>query len=250
MTQSKNSLIISNIAISQSANSHIESNHFGFLLFGEKFMMKFINSLKHIDITENLDLEKIFITSDLHLFHQNIIDYVKRPFEFSPAGCSQMNEFILQKFDELPEDCLIWNLGDVLLNRKISNDKASFVIWRMKQNRRMNLILGNHDIQNEKEKKQTFIEHYTNLGFDKVFNAPIIFNDKYILSHEPVFIEKGSGYINLHGHTHDRFVQEDFFLSEYNKKYPKKKVAPENYINVCMDANNFQILKLKDLIEL
>ena len=82
-----------------------------------------------------------------------------------------------------------------------------------------------------------------------MYNRPIIFDDKYILSHEPVFIEKGSGYINLHGHTHDRFVQEDFFLSEYNKKYPKKKVDPENYINVCMDANNFQILKLKDLIE-
>ena len=117
-------------------------------------MMKFINSLKHIDITENLDLEKIFITSDLHLFHTNIIDYVNRPFEFTPAGCSQMNEFIFQKFDELPEDCLIWNLGDVLLYRKIPNDKASFVIWRMKQNRRMNLILGNHDKQNVKEKNQ------------------------------------------------------------------------------------------------
>ena len=228
-------------------NSYMESNNFGFLLFREKFMMKFINSLKHIDITENLDLEKIFITSDLHLFHQNIIDYVNRPFEFSPAGCSQMNEFILQKFDELPEDCLIWNLGDVLLNRKFPNDKVSYIILRMKQNRRMNLILGNHDKQNGKEKNQTYIEHYTNLGFDKVFNAPIIFNDKYILSHEPVFIDKGSGYINLHGHTHDRFVKEDFFLSEYNKKFPKKKVDPENYINVCMDANNFQILKLKDL---
>ena len=66
------------------------------------------------------------------------------------------------------------------LNRKIPNDKASFVIWRMKQNHRMNLILGNHDKQNKKEKKQTFIDHYTNLGFDKVFNVPIIFNDKYI----------------------------------------------------------------------
>ena len=32
-------------------------------------------------------------------------------------------------------------------------------------------------------KNQTYIEHFTNLGFDKVFNAPIIFNDKYILSH-------------------------------------------------------------------
>lgn len=35
-------------------------------------MMKFINSLKHIDIIENLELEKIYITSDLHLFHTNI----------------------------------------------------------------------------------------------------------------------------------------------------------------------------------
>ena len=228
----------------------MKRNLFGVLLFGEKFMMKIINSLKHIDITENLDLEKIFITSDLHLFHQNIIDYVNRPFEFSPAGCSQMNEFILQKFDKLTEDCLIWNLGDVLLNRKVPKDKVSYIILRMKQNRRMNLILGNHDKQNGKEKNQTYIEHFTNLGFDMVFNMPIIFNDKYILSHEPVFIEKGSGYINLHGHTHDRFVKEDFFLSEYNKKFPKKKVDPENYINVCMDANNFEILKLKDLIDL
>ena len=141
MTPSKNQFIISKKANSQRANSYMESNHFGFLLFGEKFIMKFINSLKHIDITQNFDLEKIFITSDLHLFHQNIIDYVNRPFEFSPAGCSQMNEFIFQKFDKLPEDCLIWNLGDVLLNRKVPKDKVSYIILRMKQNRRMNLIL-------------------------------------------------------------------------------------------------------------
>ena len=65
-----------------------------------------------------------------------------------------MNEFIFQKFDELPEDCLIWNLGDVLLNRKVPKDKVSYIILRMKQNRRMNLILGNHDKQNVKEKNQ------------------------------------------------------------------------------------------------
>lgn len=30
----------------------------------------------------------------------------------------------------------------------------------------------------------------------------------------------------------------------------EEKYITEKYINVCIDANNFQILKLKDLIEL
>ena len=99
-------------------------------------------------------------------------------------------------------------------------------------------------------KNQTYIEHFTNLGFDKVFNAPIIFNDKYILSHEPVFIPENRDFINIHGHTHHRFVKEDFFLSEYNKSFPKKKVNPKAYINVCMDANDLKIHCLRDLIDL
>ena len=60
--------------------------------------------------------EKIFITSDLHLFHTNIIKYCVRPFDYSPKGCAEMTEFLLKKFDALPDDCLIWNFGDVYLN--------------------------------------------------------------------------------------------------------------------------------------
>ena len=219
------------------------------LFFLYNFIMeKYFDSLKQIDITQGFSPEKIFITSDLHLFHKNIIKYVNRPFDFSPEGCSKMNETLLKNFDELPEDCLIWNLGDVILNRNVLQEKTSAVIWRMKQNRKMNLILGNHDKQCKKDKAETFIDYFTKSGFDMVFNKPIIFNNKYIFSHEPVFIPQGSNFINIHGHTHNRFVTEDFFLSKYNKSFPKMKVNPKNYINVCMDANNFEILRLNELI--
>lgn len=74
-------------------------------------MEKYFESLAQIDITQEFSPEKIYITNDLHLFHKNIIKYVNRPFDFSLDGCSKMNEFLLKKFDELPENCIIWNLA-------------------------------------------------------------------------------------------------------------------------------------------
>ena len=44
-------------------------------------------------------------------------------------------------------------------------------------------------------------------------------------------------------------VSEDYFLCEYNKSFPHKKVNPEQYKNICMDANDFQILKWEDIIK-
>lgn len=116
-------------------------------------MEKDFESLAQIDITQGFSPKKIYVTSDLHLFHKNIIKYVNRPFDFSSEGCSKMNEFLLKKFDELPENCLIWILGDVILNRSILQERTCAVIWQMKQNRNINLILGNHDKQCKKESK-------------------------------------------------------------------------------------------------
>lgn len=45
--------------------------------------------------------EKVYITSDLHLFHTNIIQYCNRPFEFSSKGCSEMNEFGILKWNKI-----------------------------------------------------------------------------------------------------------------------------------------------------
>ena len=196
-------------------------------------MKNYFNSLKQVDILQGYEPENVFILSDLHLFHTNVIKYVERPFEFSALGCKKMNEYLLAQFEKLPENCLIWNLGDVLLNRHISEGEIMSTIWRTKKNRKLNLILGNHDFQCEKGDHDTFIDYFTSLGFDEVYIRPIIFENKYILSHEPIFIPEDRDFINLHGHTHNRLVNEDFFLSEYNKSFPKKKVNPKSYIIVC-----------------
>ena len=94
-----------------------------------------------------------------------------------------------------------------------------------------------------------FLEGSQPLGFDKVYKAPLQFRN-YILSHEPVYLDSKSDYINIHGHTHQYFVKEDTFISEYNKMYPKKKVNPIRYKNVCMDANNFEFIRLSNIMEL
>lgn len=92
------------------------------------------------------------------------------------------------------------------------------------------------------------IKYFKYLGFDQVYKGPLQFRN-YIFSHEPVFIEKEIGLVNIHGHTHGKMVTEDYFFSEYNKSFPHKKVNPEQYKNICMDANNFQILKWKEIIK-
>ena len=102
------------------------------------------------DLMQGYSLDNIFITSDLHLYHTNIIKYCNRPFEYSEKGCQEMNEFLLKKFDALPEDCLIWNFGDVYLNRALDHAKIMNTVLRMKKNRKMCLILGNHDLMADK----------------------------------------------------------------------------------------------------
>ena len=199
------------------------------------------------DLMQGYSLDNIFITSDLHLYHTNIIKYCNRPFEYSEKGCQEMNEFLLKKFDALPEDCLIWNFGDVYLNRALDHAKIMNTVLRMKKNRKMCLILGNHDLMADKKPYSNYKEYFKYLGFDKVYKGPLLYKN-YILSHEPVLLDSKSNVLNIHGHTHDKFVCEDYFLSEFNRRYTKEKIDPEKYINVCMDANNFEILHFKDLI--
>ncbi len=157
-----------------------------------------------------------------------------------------MTEFLLKKFDELPEDCLIWNLGDVYLNGNLEQSQIMNDVMRMKKNRRMCLILGNHDIRANKKPFSNHIDFFKYLGFDEVYKGPLQMGNS-IFSHEPVFISKTDDFINFHGHTHDKNVKEDFFLSEYNTCFPHQKVNPSKYKNVCMDANEFNILKYCDL---
>lgn len=204
-----------------------------------------------------------FITSDTHFGHSNIIKYCKRPYKVeggnrNPANIPEvqrMNEDILKLFDKLPADCDIWHLGDFWFqggNPKVfSSDELVLnidsAVKRIKQNgRRIFLVLGNHD--NGRLNNMSYVDYYLDRGFDKVYDSPVILEDKWILSHEPVWIEPGSHFVNLYGHTHDLVIPEDYFCYDQENyaqqvregivpemKWPERKVNLENYGNVCLD---------------
>lgn len=184
-----------------------------------------------------LDNQTYFI-ADLHLWHRNIIKYANRPYVLTNTDedirtVEQMNEDILKLFDALPDKCTIWLLGDVwfkggrqyelLTDSYIAKMKA--MVARMKGNRQLFLILGNHDTLFREHEYR--VDFYKSLGFDKVYDSPVIVNDNIILSHEPVYIPKIANFYNIHGHIHQNTVTKSYF--------PDKEVDPRRYYNVCLD---------------
>lgn len=223
-----------------------------------------------------------YIVSDLHFMHPAICKYCRRPYKIegpnsNPANKSEverMNEDILKAFDKLPDSCDVWNLGDVFfpgttqqtkfLDNPDNVVKLKEIVERMKgKDRKLFLVLGNHDVFHYKG--QSRLEFYYSLGFDKVYDTPVILEDKYILSHEPVYITPGSNFTNLYGHTHDLSIKEDYFTYDYDnyamitrcykqngeeppkieQKWPDKLINLGNYRNMCLD-NSKSILHWVD----
>jgi len=204
-----------------------------------------------------------FITSDTHFGHSNIIKYCGRPYHVeggnkNPANVPEvqrMNEDILKAFDELPENCDIWHLGDFWFRggnpRDFADDDTIIdilqTVKRIKEKgRRLFLVLGNHDVGRLNHK--TRFEYYLAMLFDKVYDTPVILEDKWILSHEPVWLEPGSHFTNLYGHTHDLVIPEDYFCFDQENyardvregktpelKWPDRRVDLKNYKNMCLD---------------
>jgi calcineurin-like phosphoesterase family protein len=131
----------------------------------------------------------VYIWSDLHLGHGNVIRYCDRPF----AGVTEMNTALLHAWKATVKygDTII-NLGDVSL--KLGKEYLATVIHRLPGYKI--LIMGNHDWKKP-------VRWWMDVGFNEVYPHPVVYEGKYILSHAVVDIFKGSGFINFHGHIHN-----------------------------------------------
>lgn len=122
---------------------------------------------------------KIFIISDTHFNHENIIRYSNRPFETA----EEMNEEMIKRWNaKVGRDDLVVHLGDFALGDEgeIKNRLNGTII----------LLPGNHD--HKANRKQGFLIINGNL---KIWNL--------IFSHTPLKKEEiPKGFINVHGHIH------------------------------------------------
>lgn len=194
-----------------------------------------MNSLYCKDIYELLckrhPNSKIYIISDHHFYHANIIQYQRKEFD----NIIEMNEYIINCHNSVvgSNDIVIF-LGDFCFKKsEIKN-----LLERM--NGHKYLLLGNHD-------NEDLIRCYGNLGFEGILTNAVKIDDKF-LSHYPLRSNEvdnlnfnllikefnRSNGINYHGHLHT------------------KDVGEKPFVNVCCEAQNYQPLLIgytKDLIE-
>lgn len=166
---------------------------------------------------------KTFFTSDLHFFHNNVIDFCKRPF----GSVDHMNHTLIANWNSVvSEEDHVWFLGDFSFGKY---DETEDVLAQLKGIK--HLIVGNHDRKGRADK--LFNRDWSNFFVDShdYFRLKVD-EQKFVLCHFP-FASWERGYINLHGHLHS--------LKGYKNKFKQYDVG--------VDANDYTPILLSDVVK-
>lgn len=140
----------------------------------------------------------VYMISDHHFGHKNIIDFESRPF----GDVREMTESMIDKWNAVvgKEDS-VFHLGDFSF---LNMEKTSAIIARL--NGHKTLIMGNHD---RGRSKRWWLE----AGFDEVSEHPIVYGGFFFLSHEPMYMNKHMPYVNIHGHIHGQKYEGNQYVN-------------------------------------
>jgi len=163
-------------------------------------------------------MSKVFLISDTHFGHKNILTFLNqdgsklRDF----ASVEEMDETMIDNWNKtVSKNDKVYHLGDLVF----SNRKLQEVMPRL--NGTKVLIKGNHD--------NLKLSQY--MQFFKDVRAYHIL-DKMLLSHIPVFVGSMERWgINIHGHLHGNNVPDP------------------RYINVSVEQINFTPIDFEEIRE-
>jgi calcineurin-like phosphoesterase family protein len=129
-------------------------------------------------------MSNTYFIADTHFGHKNIIEYENRPFQ----SVNEMDQTIIANWNQkVKKREKVYLLGDfAFANKARLIDAASMNGYKI-------IVLGNHD-------KCYSYSWWQTVGFNEVIPYPIIFNEWFILLHEPVYVN--SPYANIYGHVH------------------------------------------------
>lgn len=163
----------------------------------------------------------IYISSDFHFSHDNIIRYTKRPFKSS----HEMNKALQENWNNVAtKEDTVYVLGDFSLSKETN----LFENILNKLNGNKILILGNHD-------KLTPWQ-YLEVGFAAVHTSLVISheNREYFLCHDPATVSCVDYRYNLVGHVHG------LWDSVVSKK-------GQLLINVGVDVRGFKPISIEEI---
>lgn len=139
---------------------------------------------------------RIFVTSDLHMFHNNIIKYSNRPF----ANATEMNTTLVDNWNSVvSEGDIVFNLGDF----SFAKDEKTVEVLSQLQGTQY-FIYGNHDRVMQSDVVQNYCRKSRKIRlFCDVasirYNGHSIFMSHY--AHR-TWDKSHHGSLHLYGHSH------------------------------------------------
>ncbi len=188
------------------------------------FCYNSVGGVCHAQVVWFWGMGMIFVTSDLHFGHKNIIAYTNRPF----PSAKEMDAALIDNWNRVVrENDEVYILGDFTMQ----NEKVADSLFLRLRGRKY-LIRGNHDYFAEKYHGAMleWIKDYYELRFNK---------NLFVLSHYP-FAEwnrSHHGAYHLHGHQHNH--------SDYNLR--QRKDGTRRY-DVGVDANGYSPVPLEKIV--
>ncbi len=166
-----------------------------------------------------------YFISDTHFDHANVIKYCNRPFK----NVEDMNEVIINNWNSVVgKDDIIYHLGDFAFYIQDLCETVN------RLNGKIFLIRGNHD--------RKTITYYNNSGLEIIPTQTKLDEYKIILSHRPLMDDQiPSGYINVHGHIHERYLQDI---------YPSESYSKEKHFNASADVIEFKPISVDKLLDI
>lgn len=185
---------------------------------------------------------RIFVTSDLHIGHDQDFLYEPRGF----VGFKEHDKMLVDNWNSVVKsEDTIYVLGDVMLSNKLDDEPFQYGLNVLRQlNGRLIILRGNHDSEQRIELYKK-CENVESAGDAALYlKYPEIGGYTFYMSHYPTIVTHKKlkrvkdAIINLHGHTHQK---EHFFNIDGVDN-------PFMYC-VCLDAHNHKPVLLDDVIE-
>lgn len=183
--------------------------------------------------------QRAFVIGDSHFYHKNIIRYCDRPWNSGrgPDGeivvtdedVSRMNEDMTSRWNDVvgPDD-VVYSTGDFCFGNR---SKVESVFRRLNGKKR--IVLGNHD-------RLKFREYYE-IGFERVYDRPIVIRDFIILSHEPLqWVKDGSVYMNVYAHVHNQEMYRDYTANTFCSSAERIDYTPIELDEIIRRCRSFK----------
>lgn len=162
----------------------------------------------------------IYFIADTHFGESNIMSYENRPFK----SVEDMNNTMITNWNALVKDeDKVYVLGD------FGADGQEAVVLNQLKGIKY-LVKGNHDIQSN--------DYYRKAGFQEVYDCPILLENFWILSHEPLYVNANMPYANLFGHVHNSPLFKD-----YSKQHFCVSVERIDYIPIAFEEIKRRMLQ-------